>query len=119
MAEAQNVTAMITPWVQAALERHGQGEALWWDTQYLATPDSNVVLLIVLWTPGPVLRTVMNAVRPVQAPSLLTEQSTTEVVRAMLEDLRTARSEALSGPLPDQNGQGVPQGPSGLILPGT
>lgn len=112
MPESRRITERIGPWIDAAIERHGQGEEICWETTIGPGPDGAPATMVLLWFPGAVLGTVINGSIGLHAPHLLTEAEADEVIAGSLERLRAERSRQIGSPA--ANGHR----PSGLILPG-
>jgi hypothetical protein len=99
----RNITATMTPWVEAALTRFAPGEDLRWETAVLAGQQagSGVLLGLVMFGPSPVLGQTIATLAafsdPLRGPQ--DETAVTEVVRNLVEQLRQTASAALSADL--------------------
>jgi hypothetical protein len=114
----------VTPWFQAAFERHAQEDDVSWEIGLIQLPtDSrgNFVSLIAIFAaiPGAVLGTLVMANRQIQ-PYGLNAEAVDTGVREIMEQLRESRSEQLkemdeAGKLNAQFGSKPPT--NGLIIP--
>lgn len=118
MTESTRVATLITPWIEAAVSEHKNGEEVRWEIGVVpipgpdGTPEPAVCLLI--WIPGPVLGTTVSGACPIHNPVQVDEEFITGMVTEFLRHLREGRSRALAAAV-TQAGQS-PNG-SGLILP--
>lgn len=110
---SRNVTDTLSPWFEAAVERHADGDQVWWDLQYATLPDQQVVLVVIMWLSGAELGTVINTTMPILGPPLMREDQADQLALQMVEALREARSAQLR---PGAAGTVPPGG--GLLVPG-
>lgn len=106
------LSTRIEPWIEEAVERHGQGENVGWEMGFTPTPQGPGYVLVI-WLPGPVIGQSMTGQVVVTSPNLMTAETADTIIHDTLEQLRSARSEALAtvpaipGPVHPSNGQGV------------
>lgn len=113
-----SLTTKIGPWVDAALDKHGQNENIAWESMLTPGRDGVAVYTICLWLPGGLLGTILTASFQVNDPLGATKEKIDEVIAEILRQLRENRSqqiaEAGNGHHPPEDGH---TRPSGLILP--
>lgn len=115
-ASPRRVTDRFAEFVDAALQRHGEGEEIHWESQMAPNDQGGLSLVLIVWLPsGTVGDYLVGSAAFHGPPPALTAGRVDETVRAFLAGLRGERSKALTAA---QNGAGSPAAPrSGLILP--
>lgn len=113
------ITEKVTPWINAAVEEHGQGEDISWEPSLIPGNNGEAVYTIFFWLPGAVLGSVAHGSITIGNPMGLTQEGINGVVAKFLHDLREARSRDIEARAPQPSAP-LPPGmhPSGLILPG-
>lgn len=119
------LTDQIVPWVQAAIEQHGQPDQVVWDAfpQMFPSPTNEGLITVVgvyAQMPGAVVGSTINASMAIP-PSGATRESVNDAVQQLLESLRRGRSEQLNVMEQQQMAaarNGSPSPASGLIMPG-
>ena len=106
-----NLSRMIEPWVNEALDQHANGERVMWDIGLIpmqshpgAPPEPTTVM--VMWVPGAVLDSVITGHCPLPNPLALDEQNTGDLVVQFLRHLREQRSQQLAQMSPISGGAG-------------
>lgn len=108
------LTDDIGGWFQSSLERQAhEGEEFTWDVTILPADlahDHTPVLFFTVWTHGAIIGTAIHGSGTVGGnPALATEAQIDNIAREIVEGLRQARSEQLSGvPLKGNGEQAVP-----------
>lgn len=115
------ISARIAPWIDAAIEAHGQGEPVHWDCALVPQPaPASAGIMVAMWLPGAELGTHAMVMAIFQSPPTIDVALVDETVAGLLENLRASRSAELRRSLAAQNGHGHPGTPlPGLLDPGT
>lgn len=112
-----SLTEKIGPWVDAAIDKHGQGENIVWASSLTPDQGRNPTFTITVWFPGGILGSTLLGSFQVNDPLGATEEKVSEVMAEFLRQLRENRSrqiaESGNGHRPPEDGHH----PSGLILP--
>lgn len=118
------VGTIIEPWMDAAIDKHGQGERVVWDCSIVPIQNSpheepKPTCAVMVWFPGPVLGTVVNGSFLIHNPLSTTEEEIDEVMASFLEQLRQARSQQLAQMHESlaEKSRTAQQQPEGLLLP--
>lgn len=114
MPDSRRAADKIAPWVEKALDLHGQGEDICWEAGIAPDQQGSPGLMIVLWMPSGLLGQAIPMIIHVGNPLHVTEDVLADAVRSSIEATRQERSKLLA----HSNGAGPkPLGPSGLVLP--
>ena len=114
-----NITAKIEPWMQAAIDKYGQGESIGWETALMPGQQGEPMFLVFIWFPGAVLGYTLNGSFHIADVLGVTEAFIDEAMRQGLEALRQARSSQIqqqaptAAPAPARGSQTA----SGLLIP--
>lgn len=114
-----HLTERLTPMLDAAIDTHGHGENIGWESALMSGPQQEPIFLVFLWFPGAVLGTAINASFQIGDPVGITAEQVDAIIRDGLEALRQARSQQVAQQGP-QTPAGAPRGsqtPSGLLIP--
>lgn len=113
-----SVTEKVGPWINAAIDKHGQGEAIFWEPGLLRGQHDEALYTVFVWFPGAVLGTTLGGSFQITNPVGVTEEEIDAILTEFLRQFREARSEVLAKQNGHaQNGHGEQPG-SGLIIPG-
>ena len=113
MPDSRRAIDKIGPWVEKALDLHGHGEDIFWDTGIGPDQHGAPSLILVLWMPSGVVGTSIPMMINVANPLSLDEDTLVGAIGSALERTRQQRTSMLGGHT--QNGSGP--APSGLYLP--
>ncbi len=112
---SRRVTDLFTAAVEAALDTHGQGEEIRWDTQLAPNDQGGISIVLVVWLPSGTIGEYLMGSIAFHNPPPVAVGDVEANLRPFLDGLRAERTRALSVA---QNGaQGPATGRSGLILP--
>lgn len=116
-----NVTEKVGYWIDAAIEEHGQGENILWETSMMPGPNQEPMVIVFLWFPGAVLGTTLNGSFPISDPLNITKPDMIEMMSEFLRQMREARSQILAQQATEAAQQSTtpPRGaqtPSGLMI---
>lgn len=114
MSDSTRISTRLQPWVDAAVEKHAQGDSIVWEFGLGPGPQGQPMVSIVLWLPGAVMDTAINGIINISNPMQVTEENIDQIIGGTLEQLRAQRSQQLGAVPAGLNGHR----PSGLILPG-
>lgn len=101
---------LIAPWMDQAIDDHGQGENIRWESAMLSNQQGQPTFAIVVWMPGAILGTVVNGSFVLANPMTVTAEDIDKLMAQFLHQMREQRSAQLV----KQNGHR----PGGLIVPG-
>jgi len=93
-------------WIEDAVSKHSQDENILWEIGLTETPEGPGYLLAI-WLPGPILGQAIHGQIGITHPNLLNAEQADQIVGAVLEQLRAARSQALASVpsvIPDTTG---------------
>jgi len=93
----------IAPWIEKAVESQSAGDSVLWEMALHQIPNGGFGLALILTMPGAVIGSVIHSVSIIGHPAGLTEVEANDMVRQMIENLRTQRSKQLA----DINGGGI------------
>lgn len=112
----RRITDRFAEYVDAAIQRHGEGEEIFFETQIAPNDQGGVSLVLIVWLPaGVVGEYIVGSVAFHEAPPAVTAARVDENVMRFLAGLRGERSKAIG----EAHGTpySAPQAQSGLILP--
>lgn len=92
----------IAPWIEKAVDAHRGGDAVHWEMALHQLPTGGFGLAVVSMIPGAILGSFIHSVTIVGNPMGMVETEADEMVRGMIENLRTERSKQLA----PANGEG-------------
>lgn len=102
--------------VEAAIDRHGEGEEIRWDCSLAPNDQGGISLVLVVWLPsGTVGQHLIGSAAFHTPPPVLFPEEVDATVAAFLRDLRAQRTKDLT--VATNGAQGPSAGRSGLILP--
>lgn len=115
----RHITGRLAPMLDAAIDKHGQGENIGWETVLMPGPNQEPLMLVFLWFPGAMLGTTLNGSFQISNPVGITEEQVDAIIRDGLEAFREARTQqmaqqALQAPAAPSRGS---QTASGLLIP--
>lgn len=105
------LSAIVGPWVEEAISRHGEGERVLWDMT-LALSGSGPAYCLVMFMPGAIVGTHIHASMIVTNIAAITQPDIDDLVAKLLEGVRQQRSQQLEqvhhplAPAPGANGNG-------------
>lgn len=123
---ASRIADRITPWMEAAIERHGQGEQVVWEVSMVLAPDGLPVVIVSVWLHSGVVGSALPLVITIGNPMLLNAEEIDRAVAGALEEIRRRRSAFLAQQQAQQQAAHDAQSnghheapPQGLVLPGS
>lgn len=125
MTHLHNVGLMLAPWIDAAIDKHGGGENIRWESALMPmqeAPDQPPVPVIVVfvWFPGALINMVINGSFQIRNVLSINEEEIDGLMVEFLRQMREARSQQLAAhqkSIADQvHGQNGKVSPGGLHL---
>jgi hypothetical protein len=96
---SKQATRKIAPWVDKAIEAHGNGEQVLWESG-LVPGQQNVVLVLLFWLPGLTPDSIIQGSVPIENPIAITEEQIDDILSRFLFEMKQARSKALADQMP-------------------
>lgn len=113
---SRRVTEVFAEHVDAAIQRHGEGEEIFYEVQIAPNDQSGVSLVLVVWLPsGVVGEWIVGSIAFHEAPPSITAGRVDENINRFLAGMRAERSKAIGAATGTP--YSAPQAQSGLILP--
>lgn len=98
-AAQSNLTQVIGPWINDAIEQHAHGETVRWETSMMPVegPEGPTpVLFVFLWHPSAMLNGFLTGSFQITNPLRVDPVEVDEMISSLLHQMREARSQQLA-----------------------